>query len=276
MSGRFRHLFGTLVLVLALGGAGHALAQLGEPQTAPKLTQERIMFASGEHVKLAARYYDQALRTPEPESRQYMSTALEEAQLALRIYPDNPRAHGLLGLIYMVLKENQKAGEAFNWALRLTPDDADLNNNYGLFLCESGKPKQSLEYFLKSVRNPLYETPDIAYTNAGRCAARAGDDGAAETYLTRALERALDGGPLAKIELAKLYFRRGEYDKSKVYLGDVVGRQNVVTPEALLLGVRIERKLGNRVEEKSYEQRLRNRFPSSQEYQELSNGKIDD
>jgi type IV pilus assembly protein PilF len=262
-----------LALVLASATVG-AFAQLGEPST-PKPTQERIIFASGEHVKLAARYYDQALRTPEPESRQYMSTALEEAQLALRIYPDNARAHGLLGLIYMVLKDNQKAGDAFSWALRLTPDDADLNNNYGLFLCESGKPKQSLEYFLKAVRNPLYETPDIAYTNVGRCAARAGDDAAAETYLNRALERVLDGGPLAKIELAKLYFRRGQYEKARVYLGDVVGRLNVVTPDALLLGVRIERKLGNQIEEKSYEQRLRNRFPNSQEYQDLSNGTID-
>ncbi len=247
-----------------------ANGDLGRP------TQDRIVFASNEHVKLASRYYEQALRTLDPESRQYMNTALEEAIYALRIYPDNAKAHGLVGLIYMVLKENDKAEDAFRRALRFTPDESELNNNYGLFLCESGKPRQSLEYFLKAVRNPLYETPDIAYANAGRCALRAGMDENAESYLNRSLERSIDGGAIAKTQLAKLYFRRGEYEKSRVYLNDVVKRLDAPTPEALLLGIRLEHKLGNRVEEKSYEQRLRNRYPNSQEYQDFLNGKFED
>lgn len=261
----------TLAVALAVG-----TPVWGQTSGEARNGQDRILFASGEHTKLAARYYEQALRSSEPESRQYMSTALEEAVYALRIYPDNAKAHGLIGLIYMVLKEKDKAEEAFRRALRLTPEDADLNNNYGLFLCETNRARASIEYFMKAVRDPLYETPDMAYTNAGRCALLAGDDANAERYLNRALERAIDGAPLAKIQLAKVYYQRGELEKSRVYLTEVVKRLDAPTPEALLLGLRLERRLGNRVEEKSYEQRLRNRYPTSQEYQDFLNGKYND
>ena len=260
-----------LAIGLCLCLSWSALAQSeGRP------SQDRVIFASNEHVKLASRYYEQALRSIEHESRQYMNTALEEAVYALRLYPDNAKAHGLIGLIYMVLKENDKAEAAFSRALRLTPDESELNNNYGLFLCESGKARQSIEYFLKALRNPLYETPDIAYTNAGRCALRAGDLVGAERYLDLALQRAVDGGVLAKIQLAKVYYRRGEYEKSRVYLNEVIKRFDSPTPEALLLGIRLENKLGNQVEARSYEQRLRNRYPNSQEYQDFLNGKFED
>lgn len=262
------------LLWLALCSASVGLRAQTAPDPARNL-QERIIFASNEHLKLASRYYAEALRTVDPESRQYMSTALEEAQLALRIHPDNGRAHGLLGLIFMVLKENDPADSAFRRALSLLPDEPELNNNYGLFLCETRRARQSLDYFQKALRDPLYETPDIALTNAGRCALQAGEDVQAERYLDQAVLRSRDGGPLAKIQLAKLFYKRGQYEKARVYLSDVIKRLDVTTPEALLLGVRIERKLGNSIDEKSYEQRLRNRYPNSTEYQDLLNGKLE-
>lgn len=266
---RGRALVACIGLLLGTG----AMAQV--QQDPARALHERIVFASGEHLKLASRYYAQALRTSDPESRQYIGTALEEAQLALRIYPDNAGAYGLLGLIYMGLKENDQAENAFRRAINLTPDEPELNNNYGLFLCETGKSRQSLEHFVKAVRNPLYETPEIAYTNAGRCALRGGDDAQAERYLEQAMLRAQDGAPLAKIQMAKMYFRRGQYEKSRAYLNDVIKRLDVATPEALLLGIRLERRLGNQIDEKSYEQRLRNRYPNSQEYQDFLNGKLE-
>jgi type IV pilus assembly protein PilF len=42
--------------------------------------------------------------------------------------------------------------------------------------------------------------------------------------------------------------------------------------EALWLGVRLERKLGNRVAEGSYAAQLRSRHPTSPEYQEFLKG----
>jgi type IV pilus assembly protein PilF len=44
------------------------------------------------------------------------------------------------------------------------------------------------------------------------------------------------------------------------------------SPEALWLGIRLERKLGNRNAEGSYASQLRSRYPASEEYQEFLKG----
>ena len=43
----------------------------------------------------------------------------------------------MFGLVYMQLKENSRAEESFERALRLSPNDADINHNYGWFLCQT-------------------------------------------------------------------------------------------------------------------------------------------
>jgi len=45
--------------------------------------------------------------------------------------------------------------------------------------------------------------------------------------------------------------------------------------EAIWLGLRIERKLGNKVAEGSYASQLRSRYPSSPEYQEFLKGNFE-
>jgi type IV pilus assembly protein PilF len=45
--------------------------------------------------------------------------------------------------------------------------------------------------------------------------------------------------------------------------------------EALWLGVRIERKLGNRAAEGGFASQLRSRYPSSMEYQEFLKGNFE-
>jgi type IV pilus assembly protein PilF len=47
------------------------------------------------------------------------------------------------------------------------------------------------------------------------------------------------------------------------------------TAEALWLGLRIERKLGNRVAEGGFASQLRSRYPSSAEYQEFLKGNFE-
>ena len=47
------------------------------------------------------------------------------------------------------------------------------------------------------------------------------------------------------------------------------------TPEALWLGVRLERKLGNKAGEGSYASQLRSRYPTSREYQLFLKGNFE-
>ena len=201
--------------------------------------------------------------------------ALEEVRIALEADSDYVQAYSVRGLVYTQLKENAKAEEDFRRALKIAPKNPDVNNNYGWFLCETGQPRQSIQYFLNAVKDPLYETPEVAYANAGRCALKAGDMDGAQEYLLQALRIAKSQAPETRYQLANVFYLRGIFDESKVYLNEAVKTMEPPTPEALWLGVRLERKLGNKAGESSYASQLRSRYPTSKEYQLFLKGNFE-
>lgn len=214
------------------------------------------------HTELATAYYEGG----------HMSVAIDELRIALNADSSYVQAYSLRGLVYAQLREYAKAEEDFRRALNLAPGDPEVNNNYGWYLCETGKPGQSIQYFLQALKDPLYQTPDRAYTNAGTCALKAGDLDGAQTYLLNALRFSRDGAPQARLQLAKLFFQRGIHEESRIYLNDVLKMMEPPTAEALWLALRIERRLGNRTAESAFAAQLRSRYPTSVEYQEFLKG----
>lgn len=202
--------------------------------------------------------------------------ALEELGIALMADSNYFPAYSVRGLVYATLKEFAKAESDFQRALSLAPNDPEVNNNYGWYLCETGKERQSIAYYLNALKNPLYETPDRAYTNAGRCALKAGDLAGAEGYLLQALRLAPDGAPEARLQMAMVHFQRGSLDEARRFLNDALKQTENPTASALWLGIRLERKMGNKVTEGGYAAQLRSRFPDSPEYQAFLNGKFND
>lgn len=202
----------------------------------------------------------------------HMAAALDELGIAIKADPGFVSAYSVRGLVYTQLRDYPKAEEDFRYALNLAPNDPEVNNNYGWYLCETGKERQSIAYFLQALKNPLYETPDRAYANAGTCALKAGDVQGAEGYLLNALRFARDGAPGPRLQLAKLFFQRGINEEARIYLSEALKQMEPPTSEALWLGVRIERKLGNRSAESGYASQLRSRYPTSDEYQEFLKG----
>jgi type IV pilus assembly protein PilF len=97
------------------------------------------------HTELGATYY----------SRRRYEIALEELGEALKAYPDYAPAYNMLGLVYMELKEDAKATQNFERALRIDPKDPDANNNYGWYLCQRKREqeKRSLDYFMVAQQN---------------------------------------------------------------------------------------------------------------------------
>ncbi len=202
----------------------------------------------------------------------HMAAALDELGIAIRADSSFIPAYSVRGLVYTQLKEYGKAEDDFRYALNLAPNDPEVNNNYGWYLCETGKERQSIAYFLQALKNPLYETPERAYTNAGTCALKAGDIQGAESYLLNALRFSRDGGAAPRLQLAQLFYQRGINEEARIYLNEALKLIEPPTPEALWLGVRIERKLGNRAGESGYAAQLRSRYPTSAEYQEFLKG----
>ena len=217
------------------------------------------------HTELGAMYYQSG----------NMSVALDELRIALSADSNYFQAYSIRGLVFTSLKEYGKAEDDFRRALNIAPNDPEVNNNYGWYLCETGKERQSIAYFLNALKSPLYETPDRAYSNAGTCALKAGDLEGAQRYLLQALQLSRDGGLTARFQLAKLFYQRGNLEESRIYLQDVLKVMEPPSPDALWLGVRLERKLGNRAAEGGYASQLRGRFPNSPEYQEFLKGNFE-
>jgi len=231
---------------------GTIVGEVGDPRNRARL-----------HTELAGLYY----------KRGNMAVALEELRTATSADPTYAPAYSMFGLVYMELKENRLAQENFAHGLSISPNDPDINHNYGWFLCQTDREADSIAYFLKAIRNPLYPTPWRSYTAAGICSLRIDKVVDAEKFFQRAL--ALEpNDPSALLQMGQIRYRQGNMEEARRY----ALRYNRLVPptaESLWLAVRVERKLGNSTAEAGYANQLRRRFPASREYQRLQRGAYD-
>lgn len=196
--------------------------------------------------------------------------ALDEAKVALAHDSGYAPAYHLLGLIYMFLDDMAVARENFNRALALAPRDPEINNSFGWFQCVNGEEQEGLQRLLAAARNPYYRFPGRAHTNAGLCLVRIGDDQAAAEQFQRAL--AFDpANAQARFQLALSHYRQGDYLGARQQLVELHQRRDP-TAETVWLGLRTERKLGNRDTEASYAAQLSGRFGDSSEYKAMRQG----
>lgn len=230
----------------------------GKPNTDPS-------YRAKIHTELGAMYFQAGAA----------ALALDEFGIALNADSAYVQAYSIRGLVHASLKEYAKADADFKRALDLAPNDPEVNNNYGWYLCDTGKPKDSIRFFMNALKSPLYETPDRAYANAGACALKAGELDDAQTYLLKAIQMARDGGAQSRLQMAQLLYRRANLDEARIYLNDALRQMEPPSPEALWLGIRIERKLGNKTAESGYAAQLRSRYPASEQYQEFLKGKFE-
>ncbi|NBR28521.1 MAG: type IV pilus biogenesis/stability protein PilW [Betaproteobacteria bacterium] len=249
-------------LVCMLGGcASRAPEPAGyTPQAADSEVHTRARI----HAELAAGYL---------ELGNY-GVALQEANEALKSDANYVPAHNVLGLAYMELRDDKSAEASFQRALRINALDSDSNNNYGWFLCQRKREKESVKYFLDALRNPLYATPEKSWVNAGICARQAGDQANAEDYFQRAI-KLRPNQPQALQQLADMAFRRRDFVGAKTYLSRVQRDAGSPSAEFLWLALRVERSLGDRNAEQSLSFQLQKNFPESREARALAAGKYE-
>jgi type IV pilus assembly protein PilF len=200
--------------------------------------------------------------------------AIQEANEALKVDPNFVSAHNVLGLVYMELRDDRAAETSFQQALRVNSVDSDSNNNYGWFLCQRKREKESIKYFLAALRNPLYGTPEKSWVNAGICSRQAGDPANAEDYFQKAL-KLRPTQPQALQNMAEMAYTRGSFAEAKSYLGRMQRDASSPSPEYLWLALRVERKLGDRNAEQSLAFQLQKNFPESREARALAAGQYE-
>lgn len=197
-----------------------------------------------------------------------LALAKEKLDRALKQDPRSADVHSALALLYERLGEPDKVDSHFKRALRLAPRDPEISNNYAVYLCRNGRTKEGVERFLSAARNPLYRTPEAAYTNAGVCLRSAGRfDEALENF-----KKALDLRPNfaeAAYQLADLHFHQGRTQEARNRV-DAFLNAFRPTPELLLLGVRVANATGDKLGAERYARQLRVEFPGSEQTRALS------
>jgi type IV pilus assembly protein PilF len=212
------------------------------------------------HTALAGEYY----------ARNNFTVALAEVRSALKDDSSYFPAYNMQGLIYMELHEDAQARESFGQALKMSPNNAEVLNNFGWFLCLRTDPQRGLEMIQRAAADNFYPTPEKAFLSAGLCLRRMGRPQEAEDQLRRAvlIRPDLIG---ALFNLAVLTYERGALKDSETYLLRYMRLTGTPSLEGLTLGVKIARGLNDSGAEQSYLQQLRRRFADAPEAQELLN-----
>lgn len=251
-------LFKLVLIVSLLTGCASSGGGSG---SAPQVDATRAQAIARIHTELAAAYYERA---------QYV-VSLQEIAVALQADGNYAPAYTVRALVRMALREDDQADADFRRSLQLDGMNSETYNNYGWFLCQRGREKESLKQFQAALKNPLYATPEMAHVKLGVCSMKIGMRKEAESSLQRALILR-PGMPEALYGMAEWSYAGGDYAGAKSYFLRFSQGTPDLTAEQLWLAVRIERKMHDRISEASYALKLRKRFPDSRETQLLSQG----
>lgn len=223
-----------------------------QPPTIESGQQSAVRARAKAHTDLGAAYFQQ---------KKY-DIALEEFTLAANIDPNFGFAYNGLGMVNAALKQDEAADKYFKRAIQIAPNNSEAHNNYGNFLCSRGRYNESVKEYLVAVKNPLYATPDAAYTNAGICSKRAGDLESAKKYFNQAITvKPFSEG--ATYELALLQFE--QKDAALAYQNLQHLLQTRPSARVLYLGVQLAKVLGDREAEKEYSLQLFKRYPNAKQ-----------
>ncbi len=197
-----------------------------------------------------------------------LALAKEYLEKALAKDSNDSAAQHYYALLQERLGDNEKAGVYFRRAMLTDSKNPELLNNYGSHLCRNGQYAQAVDAFMAALRDPLYQTPEYAYTNAATCLQKQGQQEQAETYYRKALDR----NPrfaLALYQMAELEHARGENAKAQAFLYRY-NEQSRSTAETLILCYKINRALSETAQAEKCATHLLTRFPNSSEAKTLN------
>lgn len=242
-----------LLLVPVLSGC------VTETAGQPEMNADRRTELAKVRTALAADYY---------QRRQY-ATALEQLALAMQADSGYSPAYSVRALVHVSLLEDKEAESDFKRSLDLDSKNSEAHDNYGWFLCQRGRERDGIAQYLMAAKDPLYSGQAAAYVRAGECGMNIGDLTNAELYFERAQILQPDLAQV-KFDMAQLSYATGDYVTARArFMAFRTAMNDQLSAEHLLLGVRIEHKLGNRSAEAALASRLRTKFPASREAQSL-------
>jgi type IV pilus assembly protein PilF len=244
--------------VLSLGAAATlGLPLAGCPDTGTK-RPDKLDDAAVYNTQLGISYLHQ----------NELAVAKDKLDRAVKQDPSYAPAHSARAMLYDRLGNSEVADNEFRTALRLSPHDPDMVNNYAVYLCQNGRTDEGVKKFQEAAANALYRTPEAAYTNAGVCLRAAKRDDEARPLFVKALQTRPNYGEAA-YQLANLQFQHKELTQARALIDSFLGNFPQ-TADLLLLGVRVARAQGDQPGSVKFARKLQLDFPGSDQARSLA------
>lgn len=247
----FKQAFIAVILSLLLTACASNPGRMSQPKIASKAEINRDKKANV-HTKLAQEYMRQ----------NQLRTAKSELEEALRISPNHSHSNYVMALLMMRLQQYPETENYFRNSVRSDPNNSGAAHDFGMFLCQTGKELESIDYFEIAVANPLFDKSELSFMRAGECLSKI-ENPKAEYYLKKALGVNPRLRP-ALLRLAVIKHKNKSYLSARAY----IERYFAITepqPESLLLAYKIESSLNAKEEAASYRKKLLTGFPSSEQ-----------
>jgi adenylate cyclase len=198
----------------------------GNPQSnalAKQLADEAItldpMYSSAYYVLARSALQDYWQGTG--KSRQdSLEKSIELLQKAITLDDTNAEAHSLLGWIFSMTRQYDKAVAEGQKAVALDPNSADAHMYFGKVLTFAGRYKESIPELKTAIRlNPI--PPNIYLYSLGISYTLTGQYDEAITWCERAVHRE-PNSPWPRLFLAVAYSRAGRDEKARIEAAEVL------------------------------------------------------
>lgn len=190
-----------------------------------------------------------------------LALAKENLDVAERHDPGSFEVHWAKAQLSERLNLPKDAERHYQAAMRLRPDNPEIQNTYAVFLCQQGEVDRALPLFDRVMENRLYRTPWAVATNAAVCLRADKRHADAVPYLQRAVAMRPDFTE-AVVELADAQLALAKPDEAQTVVDSFLAI-GFKSPDVLVLGVRAALARGNRAAADNYARLLRRDFPNS-------------
>ena len=241
-----------IILIITITGLS-ACTSKEEMVVDKKVSEPDLKQASALNVQLAIGYID----------REQLGIAQEKLDKAIEQDPQSIDAYTTMAYLKRKVNELEQAEKYYLEALDIKSTDPNIQSNYGGLLCQMGRYDDALKEIRRAYEDPFYETPYLAYANAGTCLLDKGDYKEAEKMLRKAL-RDQPNYAGALISMAEIGVKTEKYLMARAY----IQRYHAVarpTAESLWLQIQSEKALGAEEHYLKYARRLLKDFPDSDE-----------
>jgi type IV pilus assembly protein PilF len=179
---------------------------------------------------------------------------------ALEFAPRSADANFAMAYYYQSVSELERAENAYQYAMHLEPENANIANSYGAFLCQNGNYDKAKKYFLKAVNTISYISSAETYENLALCSRSQGQPEDALEYLRSAVNHQ-PGRANSMFLLARSLVELQQWREARSILRRYE-KLAQTSPQSLFMAMKIENGTGNVTAAKAYSDMLLKIYPN--------------